>query len=99
MADGAPVKLILAKKEFDYENLENNAEDNVTDYDRNHLRMLDREIEKKFEMMFKKRNKNDDMIKNKIQIINQKPLLRDYLFKMVGEQQLEKDIEKEKKLL
>jgi hypothetical protein len=40
----------------------------------------------------KKRNKNDEMIRNKINSLNDKPSLRDYLFKKVSNEQLAKDI-------
>ena len=40
----------------------------------------------------KKRNKNDEMIRNKINGLNEKPSLRDYLFKKVSNEQLSKDI-------
>lgn len=56
------------------------------------LVQLDNEIEKLFEIQMKKRNKNDEMIRNKINGLNEKPSLRDYLFKKVSNEQLSKDI-------
>ena len=41
----------------------------------------------------RKRNKNDEMVRNKINELNEKPALRDFLFKQVSDQQLKQDIE------
>lgn len=41
----------------------------------------------------RKRNKNDEMIRNKINELNEKPSLRAYLFKKVSDQQLQKEIQ------
>lgn len=54
---------------------------------------LDKETERLFEVQMRKRNKNDEMVKNKINDLNEKPILRDFLFKQVSDQQLKKDIE------
>ena len=40
----------------------------------------------------RKKNKNDEMIRTKIKDLNDKPALRDYLFKKVSDEQLAKDI-------
>jgi hypothetical protein len=49
---------------------------------------LDKNIERLFEIQMRKRNKNDEMIRNKINDLNEKPVLRDFLFKQVSDQQL-----------
>ena len=54
---------------------------------------LDKNIERLFEIQMRKRNKNDEMIRNKINDLNEKPVLRDFLFKQVSDQQLKQDIE------
>jgi len=54
---------------------------------------LDKETERLFEMQMRKRNKNDEMVRNKINDLNEKPALRDFLFKQVSDQQLKKDID------
>lgn len=38
-------------------------------------------------------NKNSEMIRNKINDLNEKPALRSYLFKLVSDQELAKDID------
>ena len=53
---------------------------------------LDLTIDKLFEIQMKKRNKNDEMIRNKIGSLNEKPSLRKYLFKKVSDEQLAKDL-------
>ena len=58
-----------------------------------HLLKLDKDIERLFEVSMKKRNKNDEMVRNKINDLNEKPALRDLIFKQVSDQQLKKDIE------
>lgn len=45
-----------------------------------------------FEIQQRKKNKNDEMVRTKINDLNQKPALRDYLFKKVSDEQLQKDI-------
>ena len=42
---------------------------------------LDKEIERLFEIQLRKNNKNNEMIRNKISSLNDKPSLRNYLFK------------------
>jgi hypothetical protein len=54
---------------------------------------LDKEITRLFEIVMRKRNKNDEMIRNKINELNEKPSLRAYLFKKVSNQQLQKEIQ------
>ena len=49
---------------------------------------LDKEIQRLFEVQMRKRNKNDEMIRNKINDLNEKPSLRNYLFKKVSDEQL-----------
>lgn len=41
----------------------------------------------------KKKNKNEEMIRNKIDELNDKITLREYLFAFIGDQQLQKDID------
>ena len=53
---------------------------------------LDKDIERLFEIQMRKNNKNDEMIRNKINDLNEKPSLRNYLFKKVSEQELQKDL-------
>jgi len=57
------------------------------------LLKIDNEIEKLFEKSMLKRSKNDEMVRNKINDLNEKPKLRDLLFKQVSDKQLQKDIE------
>ena len=45
-----------------------------------------------FEIQQRKKNKNDEMVRTKIRDLNEKPALRDYLFKKVSDEQLQKDI-------
>lgn len=47
---------------------------------------LDKEIERIFEIQLRKNNKNNEMIRNKINTLNDKPSLRNYLFKLVSDQ-------------
>jgi hypothetical protein len=54
---------------------------------------MDKETERLFEVSMRKKNKNDEMVRNKINDLNEKPALRDLIFKQVSEQQLKKDIE------
>jgi hypothetical protein len=53
----------------------------ITDADIKQLLDLDKNIERLFEIQMRKRNKNDEMIRNKINDLNEKPALRDFLFK------------------
>ena len=53
----------------------------VTPEDIKQLVDLDKNIERLFEIQMRKRNKNDEMIRNKINDLNEKPALRDFLFK------------------
>ena len=53
---------------------------------------LDVELQRLFEVQMRKKNKNDEMIRTKIKDLNDKPALRDYLFKKVSDEQLAKDI-------
>lgn len=66
---------------------------NSTPEDVKQLLELDKNIERLFEIQMRKRNKNDEMIRNKINDLNEKPVLRDFLFKQVSDQQLKQDIE------
>ena len=63
------------------------------------LMKLDKDTEKLFEVQMRKRNKNDEMVRNKINDLNEKPALRDFIFKKVSDQQLEKDIVEEEFLI
>ena len=65
----------------------------IEDADIKQLLKLDKDIERMFEVQMRKRNKNDEMVRNKINELNEKPALRDFLFKQVSDQQLKKDIE------
>jgi hypothetical protein len=47
----------------------------------------------------KKGNKNNEMIRNKIQKLNSKPSLRRYLFKQVTNEQLDRELKDEEKKL
>ena len=67
--------------------------DGVTPQDLAQLLRLDREITRLFEVQMRKRNKNDEMIRNKINDLNDKPSLRNFLFKKVSDQQMQKDID------
>jgi hypothetical protein len=44
------------------------------------LLSLDTEIDESFNNQMKKRNKNDEMVRNKIEKLNEKPILRAYVF-------------------
>ena len=70
-----------------YEKLEG-----VTPQDVAQLLKLDKEITRLFEVQMRKRNKNDEMIRNKINDLNDKPSLRNFLFKKVSDNQMQKDI-------
>lgn len=48
----------------------------IDDYDTRHLLKLDKEIERLYEVAMRKRNKNDEMVRNKINELNEKPALR-----------------------
>lgn len=63
--------------------------------DKDDMKLLlktDKELERLFEVSMRKRSKNDEMVKNKINDLNEKPALRDLIFKQVSEQQIKKDI-------
>lgn len=62
--------------------------DGVTPQDLAQLQKLDKEITRLFEVQMRKRNKNDEMIRNKINDLNDKPSLRNFLFKKVSDQQM-----------
>ena len=49
-------------------------------------------MKRKFEIQQRKKNKNDEMVRTKIRDLNEKPALRDLLFKKVSDEQLQKDI-------
>jgi hypothetical protein len=66
--------------------------DGVTTQDVAQLLKLDKEITRLFEVQMRKRNKNDEMIRNKINDLNDKPSLRNFLFKKVSDNQMQKDI-------
>jgi len=53
----------------------------VDEADIKQLLKLDKDIERMFEVQMRKRNKNDEMVRNKINELNEKPALRDFLFK------------------
>jgi len=53
---------------------------------------LDQDLDRLFEIQMKKGNKNNEMIRNKIQRLNEKPSLRKCLFKQIATQELEKDL-------
>ena len=44
------------------------------------LLSIDTEIDESFNNQMKKRNKNDEMVRNKIEKLNEKPILRAYVF-------------------
>jgi hypothetical protein len=62
-----------------------NSLEGVTPQDVAQLLKLDKEIARLFEVQMRKRNKNDEMIRNKINDLNDKPSLRNYLFKKVSD--------------
>lgn len=64
----------------------------TTELDVQQLVKLDKEIERLFEIQLRKNNKNNEMIRNKISSLNDKPSLRNYLFKQISDQELQKDI-------
>ena len=64
----------------------------ITDFEVNQLLELDQELKRKFEIQQRKKNKNDEMVRTKIRDLNEKPALRDLLFKKVSDEQLQKDI-------
>ena len=64
----------------------------ITDFEVNQLLELDQELKRKFEIQQRKKNKNDEMVRTKIRDLNEKPALRDFLFKKVSDEQLQKDI-------
>ena len=63
----------------------------------NQLVALDQDLDRLFEIQMKKGNKNNEMIRNKIQRLNEKPSLRRYLFKQVTNQELEKELKDEER--
>lgn len=65
----------------------------LTPGDINQLAKLDKEIVRSFEIQMRLNNKNSEMIRNKINDLNEKPALRSYLFKLVSDQELAKDID------
>lgn len=64
----------------------------ISDFEVNQLLELDQELKRKFEIQQRKKNKNDEMVRTKIRDLNEKPALRDLLFKKVSDEQLQKDI-------
>jgi hypothetical protein len=65
---------------------------NVEERDVNQLMSLDKEIERLFEIQMKKSVKNEEMMHNKIKDLNEKPSLRNYLFKKFSLAEIEKDL-------
>ena len=57
----------------------------MSDTEVSNLLQLDKDITRLFEIQMRKRNKNDEMIRNKINDLNEKPSLRNYLFKKVSD--------------
>ena len=53
----------------------------TSEQDVSQLVKLDKEIERLFEIQLRKNNKNNEMIRNKISSLNDKPSLRNFLFK------------------
>ena len=53
---------------------------------------MDGEILRLFEIQLRKNNKNDEMLSNKINSLNQRPVLRQYLFKKVSTDEMQKEI-------
>ena len=85
---------VVAKNALKKDNTEKYQKlEGVTDTDVKQLVNLDKETERLFEMQMRKRNKNDEMVRDKINDLNEKPALRDFLFKQVSDQQLRKDID------
>lgn len=53
---------------------------------------MDLEILRLFEIQLKKNTKNDEMLANKINTLNQRPNLRMFLFKKVSSDELSKEL-------
>ena len=87
------MQLQMTKKYQRKDNTEQYAKiPQITTLDVEQLVKLDKEIERLFEIQIRKNNKNNEMIRNKINSLNDKPSLRNYLFKNVSDQELQKDI-------
>ena len=86
--DALPIKFKLRNNTSKYKKL---ADVSVKDV--GHLEKMDSEIDRIFQRQMQMKNKNEEMITNKINDLNDKPNLRDYLFKKVSDDQLTRDIE------
>ena len=86
--DSLPIKFKLRNNTAKYKKLAD-----ISVKDRQHLEKMDSEIDRIFQRQMQMKNKNEEMITNKINDLNDKPGLRDYLFKKVSDDQLTKDIE------
>lgn len=53
----------------------------IDEYDLKLLLRIDKDIDRLFEIQMRKRNKNDEMVRNKINELNANVDLRDFLFK------------------
>ena len=71
-----------------YEKMKNSTKDDVKQ-----LLALDKEIEQNFNQQFKLTNKNEEMLTNKLSKLDSYTVLREKLFKEVGNEQLQKDID------
>jgi len=58
----------------------------ISDFEVNQLLDLDKELMRMFEIQQRKKNKNDEMVRTKIKVLNDKPALRDFLFKKVSDE-------------
>ena len=57
------------------------------------LLRLDKDLQRMFELASKKRNKNDEIVRNKLAELNKKTTLREYLFKEVSYEAIKRDTE------
>jgi hypothetical protein len=58
----------------------------IDDGDLKQLLKLDKDLQRLFEVQMAKRNKNDEIVRNKISELNRKTVLREFLFKKVSYQ-------------
>ena len=56
----------------------------ITEFQLKQLLKVDKELERKFGIQQKVKNKNDEMVNKKIDALSKKKILKDYLFKKIS---------------
>ena len=89
--------LLHSLENYNFQTRDNTAKykamKNSTDKDVKQLLQLDKDIEDTFTQQFKLTNKNEEMLTNKLSKLDSYTVLREKLFKEVGNEQLQRDID------